>query len=375
MVTEPTPEPDLPVLPTVDEVPVTAETTAPAGQEMAETTTTVEAPPRICKQCGETCRAEANWCEACGFDLDAQPIAPKYPCISCQAAADEITDDGYCQVCGTKQPAPEDHVVADHGWFAVVSDKGKVHRTNEDAGAVRARATGVALVVCDGVSSTNEAQHAAQSASKMIADMLEKPIFGNAEQTLVEAARAAQDEIIRVAPAGDGEPSSCTMVAAVAKIDGANAELRLGWLGDSRAYWINGDEAIQLTRDHSWAIEQMDLGQLPVEEIEADKRSSSITRWLGEDSHDVTPQQVAKQVELPGILLLCSDGLWNYAETPPEIHALVHDGADDEQPLAMAERLVAFANEQGGRDNITVALATLRPQSLSPNPSITPDQE
>ncbi|MBT5753416.1 MAG: serine/threonine protein phosphatase, partial [Acidimicrobiaceae bacterium] len=86
--------------------------------------------------------------------------APRNPCVSCAAAAAEITDDGWCQICGTKQPAPEDHVVADHGWFAIVSDRGRVHRTNEDAGAVAARATGVALVVCDGVSSTDQSQHA-----------------------------------------------------------------------------------------------------------------------------------------------------------------------------------------------------------------------
>ncbi len=316
-----------------------------------------------CSTCGEECPVDANWCEACGSDLDAVATAPKLQCVSCSAAAVEITNDGWCQVCGTKQPSPDDHVVADHGWFAIVSDRGRVHRTNEDAGAVAARATGVALVVCDGVSSTDQSQHASQNATRTIIDLVEAASSTTVDRVIVEAAIAAQSEIVDVTSRSSAEPPSCTMVTVVADIRGNLADVRLGWLGDSRAYWLSNGTATQLTRDHSWAIEQEDLGELDQATIEADSRAHSITRWLGADSHDVTPEIKSVQVELPGTLLVCSDGLWNYAPTEAELHDVVFAGQPDETPLDRAERLVSFANERGGHDNITVAIAELKPQT------------
>jgi len=342
------------------------DTRVPNASEYVEPdTVVVETPPpgRTCPTCGETCPVNANWCEACGGDLDHEAAAPALPCVSCSAAAVEITDDGWCQICGTKQPSPEDHVVADHGWFAIVSDRGKVHRTNEDAGAVAARPTGVAMVVCDGVSSTDESQHASQNAARTIVGVIEVAKFTNADQAIADAARAAQQEILAVTSRSSTEPPSCTMVTAVAEISGATADIRVGWLGDSRAYWIANGTASQLTTDHSWAIEQLALGELHPDAIEADSRAHSITRWLGADSHDVQPEMVSLQVELPGTLLLCSDGLWNYAPIESDMHDLVLAGESGETPLERAERLVQFANTQGGHDNITVAVADLTPQT------------
>jgi len=323
---------------------------------------------RVCTACGETSPADANWCEACGGDLDAVPAVPKTPCVSCNAAAADITDDGWCQQCGHKQPAPEDHVVADHGWFAIVSDRGRVHRTNEDAGAVAARPGGVALVVCDGVSSTDESQHASQNAARTVIGVVESARNDSIERALVDAAVAAQREIVEVTASSSTEPPSCTMVAAVADIEGAVAQLTIGWLGDSRAYWLGDADATQLTRDHSWAMEQRDLGELDPATIDADPRASSITRWLGADSQDTTPQITRAEVDLPGTLLVCSDGLWNYARTEAELHELVTAAGADEAPLERAERLVAFANAQGGHDNITVAVAHLTPRSADRPP-------
>jgi len=68
------------------------------------------------------------------------------------------------------------------------------------------------------------------------------------------------------------------------------------------------------------------------------------------------------QVTLPGILLVCSDGLWNYATTEQEMHDLVMGDGQPETAVEQAERLVSFANDQGGHDNITVAIAQLKSQ-------------
>jgi serine/threonine protein phosphatase PrpC len=99
------------------------------------------------------------------------------------------------------------------------------------------------------------------------------------------------------------------------------------------------------------------------EEAEADPVSHTITRWLGADSNDATSELVSRQLDAPGWVLLCSDGLWNYASTPDAIGELVRaevaKGVTSPAPIAGA--LVAWANEQGGHDNITAALARFDP--------------
>ena len=59
-----------------------------------------------------------------------------------------------------------------------------------------------------------------------------------------------------------------------------------------------------------------------------------------------------------GWLLLCSDGLWNYASAPDEMARLFGSLIPGvSSPTGLAEALVAWANAQGGRDNITAVLA------------------
>jgi serine/threonine protein phosphatase PrpC len=145
-------------------------------------------------------------------------------------------------------------------------------------------------------------------------------------------------------------------VAAV--VDGAL--IVVGSVGDSRAYWL-GDTgaAVALTRDDSWAAEQIARG-VPRSVAEQDKQAHSITKWLGVDAPDVTPTIVSWQPDGPGWLLVCSDGLWNYCSEAADLATLVHSfappGAD---PVEVASALVSWANEQGGQDNITAALARL----------------
>ena len=87
----------------------------------------------------------------------------------------------------------------------------------------------------------------------------------------------------------------------------------------------------------------------------------AITRWLGVDAPDHTPRVTSVVIDAPGWLLVCSDGLWNYCSPAEDVAALVARTAARSagEPLATASALVDWANGQGGRDNITVALARL----------------
>lgn len=356
--------------------------------------------PITCPSCDEAAPGDANWCEACGSDLvlpsadtlGNDPMNPANgagiadaagetslppatdPCISCGAEPSDVTADGWCGICGTKQPAPGDHVVDDHGSFAVVSDRGRIHRTNEDAGAVgRNDADQLALVVCDGVSSTDDSHHASQAAVASALDTLLSGT-GDAGELLALAAGAAQQSVLDATPAVVSEPPSCTFVAAlVESTDAAQARVTVAWLGDSRAYWVDESGARLLTRDHSWAIEQADLGVLAPDEIASDPRAHSITRWLGADALDPTPDVVELTVDGSGVLLLCSDGLWNYTDTLDLLARTVADHGGLHSPsVELAEALVAFANDSGGHDNITVAVANFPLPSAS-NPDRSSD--
>src|SRR6185295_7524528 len=88
-------------------------------------------------------------------------------------------------------------------------------------------------------------------------------------------------------------------------------------------------------------------------------QAHAITRWLGPDNPDHEPQCTSIGLDSPGWLLVCSDGMWNYCSPAGELRELVTGtvAATGEQPAEVAGALVAWANEQGGHDNVTVALA------------------
>ena len=156
------------------------------------------------------------------------------------------------------------------------------------------------------------------------------------------------------------EPPSCTFVAAVV----ADDLITVAWCGDSRAYWLpDAGDARQLTVDHSLGTEMIASGKSRAE-AEADPAFHTITRWLGADSVDHSPEFASQSIEGPGWLLVCSDGLWNYASAlDRDAHAA--DGsqspAPGSEPVPLAEALVDWANAAGGHDNITAALARCDP--------------
>jgi len=354
-------------------------------------------PDQVCVACGETAPGDARFCEACGTDLavgvaastSSEPtVNATEPCVSCDADPSEI-DHGWCGQCGTKQPSPRDHQEYDKGWVAAVSDRGRQHRVNEDATAIAVVDDAAILVVCDGVSSTERPEEAAELAAKLVAEQLALAVSAGADipTALSDVSELAQDQVSALNAGTDREAPSCTIVAAVADRRSADPstpsdksdhmiDLHVAWLGDSRAYLVDDSGATLITTDHSWAEEQRALGQLSDEAIEADSRAHSITHWLGADSPDARAElaQSSFAVDQRAVLVLCSDGLWNYAEALDEFAALFAPDAiaADQSPIGTAQRLVQFANDAGGRDNISVALAdftldpTFRPDLAPP---------
>ncbi len=276
-------------------------------------------------------------------------------CRRCGAASDP--GDRFCSECGARLSAPEPpasggRAEAPGPGLAGHTDPGVTHTRNQDAFALSGPAEGgdgAILVLCDGVSNSQTPELASATAARTAHAVLAE---GGAMPTAIQRAH----EAVCALPfdrQSDVDPPATTIVAAV--LQGGQATI--GWLGDSRAYALSASDGQVLTRDHSWLTATLDRGELSRESALRDKRAHALLHCLGTTDF-AGPSPCPK----PGVLtlapsgpwlLLCSDGLWNYAETGAAIAAAASQGVQGDA-ADLCARLVAFARAAGGRDNITV---------------------
>lgn len=310
------------------------------------------------------------FCEACGHRLDQS-------CPGCGGVA--VSADGYCEACGLRQPAAGDRVEIDLGRSAAaVSDRGLRHATNQDAMALAEIPGGLAVIVSDGVSASPRPDEASRMAADTGIGVLKAELEAGADPR--DATRTAA---LQAAKAVAGlahlptEAPACTYVSAVTgKLDGRDV-ITIGWVGDSRAYWIGaiGDEL--LTEDDSWAEHMISHGMMSEEEAYADRRSHMLVGWFGADAQDVDVHVSVYAPEVPGVLVVCTDGLWNYMASPIALAAALADPLADpvsgpltgpkgnqRSPLSVARELVRMALNGGGHDNITVAIVPFTGDSM-----------
>ncbi|WP_432557984.1 PP2C family protein-serine/threonine phosphatase [Granulicoccus sp. GXG6511] len=344
-----------------------------------------------CPSCGDEVTAWEAFCEGCGAQLtptEARPaelVADEVP-VSRVLQADEpgsasaraclecggrIDPDGYCEQCGAKAPSERDHFVESPAtWVGGVCDRGVRHHRNEDAMALSADpvpGSHAVLVVCDGVSSSDDSHLASLAAARAARGVLvaRHPVgmavpesqVAARTATFTEAVAAANEAIVAGTDPASTNAPSCTIAAA--EVDGDL--IVWGNIGDSRVYWMaDTGPSRQLSVDDSMAQLRMTAG-VPRAEAESGPGSHAITRWLGMDAPDLIPTTGHLQRPGNGWLLVCSDGLWNYASDPEDLEVvfarilLANPAAAD--PSLLALELVRWANAQGGKDNITVALA------------------
>jgi serine/threonine protein phosphatase PrpC len=344
-----------------------------------------------CPACHDPVEVSDRFCETCGFllikDLSAaatfqsltEPISPN--CQKCGST--NLEADGFCNQCGFRNPIHRDRFEQIlQPSFAAISDRGIRHSQNEDCFAVAQLADGRSIiVVCDGVSSSMNPGMASQSASQSACESIQESLKTNLdpEAALVQGIHQAQIAVAKLASISKGEPPSTTIVAAIVSAcnaDSSNSDLSnsdpsnsrissaqatIAWLGDSRAYWLGStpETSRQLTQDHSWCEDVVAAGKMSREEAERSPQAHAITRWLGFDSEDIVPSVVTIDLAGPGRLVLCSDGLWNYASGVPEFYQALHNPPGTEATVIVRQG-VEFALRCGGQDNITLALLELQ---------------
>ncbi|MDF4250674.1 PP2C family serine/threonine-protein phosphatase [Streptomyces sp. WMMB303] len=303
---------------------------------------------------------------AAASDPRAPAAGPQFPgptCVACGTGT--IDSDGYCEHCGHKQPRERDHMESALGTVAAASDRGLRHHRNEDyfaiaEAAIPEGAPATLAVVCDGVSSATRPDEASSAAAEAAGEALRRalPAGRHPQQAMHDALLAASEAVNALAADTPVEPSknapACTVVGAIS-VEGV---VTVGWIGDSRAYWVPDDRVsapARLTEDDSWAAQMVAAGLMNEAEAYADPRAHAITGWLGADAYEIDPHTCSFKPEQPGVVVVCTDGLWNYAESAGEMAAAVPADASA-RPLQAAQHLVGYALDGGGHDNVTVAV-------------------
>ena len=126
-------------------------------------------------------------------------------------------------------------------------------------------------------------------------------------------------------------------------------------VGDSRCYRFRDSRLERLTHDHSLVDEQVRLGQLTQAQAETSPMRNVITRAVGTQD-EVAADLIDFAVEPGDLYLLASDGLMREVDDQQIAEILAPSGDLGK----MCSRLIAAANEAGGRDNITCVLARAR---------------
>jgi serine/threonine protein phosphatase PrpC len=297
-----------------------------------------------------------------------EPTAPLgRPCLWCGGVVDAA---GRCDSCGEQAPSSRDHYTESPArWVAAVCDRGLRHHRNEDATAVAAGSepgSRAVLVVCDGVSTSDSSDVASLAAARTARDVLAAARGTEGDRTarataltaaVQQAAAAAHDAVVATSRPDVSNPASCTFAAAVIEDD----LVVFGNVGDTRVYWIpdrgEPERPVELSLDDSMAQVRIAAG-VPRDQAEHGPQAHAILKWLGRSSPDPAPRTGAVTVRSPGWLVACSDGLWNYISEAADLQELVARLVGDHPtPLHLAQALVAWANQQGGKDNISVALA------------------
>ncbi len=258
--------------------------------------------------------------------------------------------------------------------IAALSDVGRRKKNNEDsyvvvregAKGLRLFKEGAMVCVADGLGGHTGGEIASKLAVRIIGDVVkEKPLpapsngspddnsGGPLPRVRVSIERANESiyqtnrDLVRTR-----RPMGTTVLTGVV----TPKKVFIGNVGDSRCYHIRENEILAQTEDHSWVDEQVKLGLMSKAEAETDRRKNIVTRCVG-THEEVTVDTYLWHIVPGDMLLFCTDGLVNMVKDD-DIKAEFRRGGTSAE---ISQRLVNLANENGGKDNVTVVVVNVSP--------------
>ena len=247
--------------------------------------------------------------------------------------------------------------------IVTATDSGMVRSHNEDS--IVADASSGFVILADGMGGYNAGEVASGIAAAMLSTGL-KQVLDGADPGSIEpesgetlAVKILGEQIAganaSIYQAAKSQPQYSGMGTTLVVGLFYDNRLSVAHIGDSRLYRLRGDEFKQITRDHSLLQEQIDSGMITEEMARFSQNRNLVTRALGIDN-EVEPEIHTYEVEVGDVYLLCSDGLNDMVE-------------DDEIQLTLSslqanlqlasQQLVQMANDNGGRDNVSVILVRI----------------
>lgn len=204
------------------------------------------------------------------------------------------------------------------------------------------------FIVADGMGGHNAGDYASKVTVETIVSEIAVCGEENPVRILDRAIEAANRAIYRKScESWELEGMGTTVVAATF----LGSSMQVANVGDSRLYVINNREIRQITRDHSLVEEMVRIGGIARTEARSHPDKNIITRAVGVKD-TVEPDYFTVELSEGDVVLMCSDGLTNMLED--EEIRMILSGARD--IVEKAQALVGAANENGGKDNITVIL-------------------
>lgn len=244
--------------------------------------------------------------------------------------------------------------------IASCTDPGIVRSHNEDSIAADS-ATGLA-VLADGMGGYNAGEVASGMATTVIMTELKQLLASiPPHQTGSDGGKPLAQRLLReqitkanaaIYQAAQSQPQYAGMGTTLVAAMFYDNRLTVAHIGDSRLYRLRGPEFAQVTKDHSLLQEQIDSGMITPEQARYSQNKNLVTRALGIDPA-VEAEINDHETRLGDVFLLCSDGLNDMvadADIGMTLRAL-----NNNLKLA-AQQLVQMANDNGGRDNVSVVL-------------------
>ena len=242
--------------------------------------------------------------------------------------------------------------------FCAKTDPGRARDNNEDS--VVYDEASLTAVLADGMGGYNAGEIASGMATAFIKSELSRWLTEAGSGVKAKEVRRAMEicvdnanrSIFNSANANANYAGmGTTLVVGVFRED----KLVLGHIGDSRCYRLRAGSLEQITKDHSLLQEQMDAGLITPEQAATSSIKNLVTRALGVDE-SVLLEVNEHQIQTGDLYLMCSDGLSDMMDDDA-IAKIVASQLPLEQT---ATQLIAQANGNGGRDNISVLLVEVQ---------------
>lgn len=224
-------------------------------------------------------------------------------------------------------------------------------------------------VLCDGVGGHHAGEIASEIGVNTITQVIAESNGNQFPDVLKTAIKQASDEIVfsaKISLEDDEDSIRAGMGSTAAVVVLVGNRLYTATVGDSRIYLIRRGTIKQLSKDHTWIQDALEIGLITEEQVPGHPNNHVIRRYLGsktppdvdtrmylhpDDTDESANANQGKRLQIGDIILACSDGLSDLVEEK-EILEIIESHTEDLKD-AVAQ-LIDLSNERGGHDNITI---------------------